>query len=88
MIRPTHTCVVDGGMSREVVDEHVREVEVVTTLDDAVAREGQDAGSPAAQERSRESSPTPSANQSVEPAARRAARVPRDNWSSRGISRG
>jgi hypothetical protein len=48
MVRPPHAGVVDGGMCNQVVDQLVGEVEVVTTLDDAVTGEGQDAGRPTA----------------------------------------
>jgi hypothetical protein len=48
VVRPPHTCVIDDGTCREVIDQHVGEAEVVTTLGNAVAREGEDASGPAA----------------------------------------
>jgi hypothetical protein len=48
MVGPPSTCVIDGGTCYEVVDQHVRELEGVTTLGHAVAREGEDASGPAA----------------------------------------
>jgi hypothetical protein len=39
VVRPPHTCVVDGGTRCEVVDQLVGELEVVATLDDTIARE-------------------------------------------------
>ena len=48
VVRPPDTGVIDGRACGEVVDQHIREAEVVTALDDAVARECQDAGRTAA----------------------------------------
>lgn len=48
MVQPAHPGVIYCCACGEVVDQRIRETEVVSPLDDAVASERQDAGSPAA----------------------------------------